>query len=232
MREMIWHFGELAAIATVADIVELTGENRLIVQRGLECISLGEQIGVKALIEAAGMDEHKIDSTALAFGVAPRINAAGRLGQTDLAMELLLSDRQSQADELAHQLNELNNQRKALVDKIYSEIVTKLSRHPEILRDRVIVLYGEGWHHGVIGIAAARIVEEYCKPCILFSIEGEEARGSARSVEGYSMIDAIARCSELLTRYGGHNQAAGMTLRTNDLPQFIQQLQQDARRAF
>ena len=143
-EEMIWHFGELAAIATVADIVELTGENRLIVQRGLECISLGEQIGVKALIEAAGMDEHKIDSTALAFGVAPRINAAGRLGQTDLAMELLLSDRQSQADELAHQLNELNNQRKALVDKIYSEIVTKLSRHPEILRDRVIVLYGEG----------------------------------------------------------------------------------------
>ena len=104
------------------------------------------------------MDEHKIDSTALAFGVAPRINAAGRLGQTDLAMELLLSDRQSQADELAHQLNELNNQRKALVDKIYSEIVAKLSRHPEILRDRVIVLYGEGWHHGVIGIAAARIV--------------------------------------------------------------------------
>ena len=166
-EEMIWHFGELAAIATVADIVELTGENRLIVQRGLECISLGEQIGVKALIEAAGMDEHKIDSTALAFGVAPRINAAGRLGQTDLAMELLLSDRQSQADELAHQLNELNNQRKALVDKIYSEIVAKLSRHPEILRDRVIVLYGEGWHHGVIGIAAARIVEEYCKPCIL-----------------------------------------------------------------
>lgn len=231
-EEMIWHFGELAAIATVADIVELTGENRLIVQRGLECISLGEQIGVKALIEAAGMDEHKIDSTALAFGVAPRINAAGRLGQTDLAMELLLSDRQSQADELAHQLNELNNQRKALVDKIYSEIVTKLSRHPEILRDRVIVLYGEGWHHGVIGIAAARIVEEYCKPCILFSIEGEEARGSARSVEGYSMIDAIARCSELLTRYGGHNQAAGMTLRTNDLPQFIQQLQQDAREHF
>ena len=128
-EEMIWHFGELAAIATVADIVELTGENRLIVQRGLECISLGEQIGVKALIEAAGMDEHKIDSTALAFGVAPRINAAGRLGQTDLAMELLLSDRQSQADELAHQLNELNNQRKALVDKIYSEIVPRRDRH-------------------------------------------------------------------------------------------------------
>ncbi len=231
-EEMIWHFGELAAIATVADIVELTGENRLIVQKGLECIALGEQIGVRALVEAAGMGGRKLNSTSLAFGIAPRINAAGRLGQTDLAMELLLSDRQSRAQELAQQLCELNSRRKQLVDDIYREILEKISRHPEILQDRVIVLYGQGWHHGVIGIAAAKIVEEFCKPCILFSIEGEQARGSARSVEGYSMIDAISRCSGLLTRYGGHNQAAGLTLMTKDLPVFIEQIEQDAREQF
>lgn len=200
-EEMIWHFGELAAIATMADVVELTGENRLIVQRGLECIAQGEQVGVHALIEAAGMSGRKLDSIDLAFGLAPRINAAGRLGQTDLAMELLLCDRQSQAMELAQQLNELNEQRKALVDHIYEEINAKIARHPEILQERVILLYGEGWHHGVIGIAAARLVEEYSKPCVLFSIEEDQARGSARSVEGYSIIAAISRCSSLLTRY-------------------------------
>ena len=211
-EEMIWHFGELAAIATMADVVELTGENRLIVQRGLECIAQGEQVGVHALIEAAGMSGRKLNSIDLAFGLAPRINAAGRLGQTDLAMELLLCDRQSQAMELAQQLNELNEQRKALVDHIYEEINAKIARHPEILQERVILLYGEGWHHGVIGIAAARLVEEYSKPCVLFSIEEDQARGSARSVEGYSIIAAISRCSSLLTRYGGHDQAAGMTV--------------------
>lgn len=231
-EEMIWHFGELAAIATMADVVELTGENRLIVQRGLECVAQGEQVGVHALIEAAGMSGRKLDSIDLAFGLAPRINAAGRLGQTDLAMELLLCDRQSQAMELAQQLNELNEQRKALVDHIYEEINAKIARHPEILQDRVILLYGEGWHHGVIGIAAARLVEEYSKPCVLFSIEGDQARGSARSVEGYSIIAAISRCSSLLTRYGGHDQAAGMTVPVEHLREFIDQMLQDAKEHF
>ena len=231
-EEMIWHFGELAAIATMADVVELTGENRLIVQRGLECIAQGEQVGVHALIEAAGMSGRKLDSIDLAFGLAPRINAAGRLGQTDLAMELLLCDRQSQAMELAQQLNELNEQRKALVDHIYEEINAKIARHPEILQERVILLYGEGWHHGVIGIAAARLVEEYSKPCVLFSIEEDQARGSARSVEGYSIIAAISRCSSLLTRYGGHDQAAGMTVPVEHLREFIDQMLQDAREHF
>ncbi len=231
-EEMIWHFGELAAIATVADVVELTGENRLIVQKGLECISLGEQLGVKALIEAAGLSGKHLDSTSLAFGIAPRINAAGRLGQADLAMELLLADRFSQAYELAQQLDTLNHQRKALVDQIYAEIDAKIALHPEVLRERVLILYGNGWHHGVIGIAAARLVEEYSKPCILFSIEGDEARGSARSVEGYSMIDAIARCSRLLTRYGGHNQAAGMTVATKNIKEFAAEILQDAHEHF
>ena len=219
-EEMIWHFGELAAIATMADVVELTGENRLIVQRGLECIAQGEQVGVHALIEAAGMSGRKLDSIDLAFGLAPRIIAAGRLGQTDLAMEL------------AQQLNELNEQRKALVDHIYEEINAKIARHPEILQERVILLYGEGWHHGVIGIAAARLVEEYSKPCVLFSIEEDQARGSARSVEGYSIIAAISRCSSLLTRYGGHDQAAGMTVPVEHLREFIDQMLQDVREHF
>ncbi len=231
-EEMIWHFGELAAIATVADVVELTGENRAIVQKGLECIAMGQQVGVQALIEVAGLSGRKLDSTSIAFGLAPRINAAGRLGQADLAMELLLSDRSGKALEIAQQINALNEQRKELVEQIYREIKHKILSHPEILNDRVIILYGKGWHHGVIGIAAARLVEEYAKPCILFSVEGEESRGSARSVEGYSMIDAISRCSSLLTRYGGHNQAAGLTVLTKDLPEFIRQMQGDAREQF
>lgn len=231
-EEMIWHFGELAAVATVADVVQLSSENRKIVSMGLSCIEQGEQLGLKALMEVAGLSGKKIDSTSLAFGIAPRINAAGRLGQTDLALELLLSDRYSQAQEYAEQINELNERRKQMVDEICEEISKKIRQHPEILRDRVIVLYGKGWHHGVIGIAAARIVEEYAKPCILFSVEEKEARGSARSVPGYSMIAAISRCSSLLTRYGGHDQAAGMTVETKDLKAFIAQIQQDAKENF
>ena len=134
--------------------------------------------------------------------------------------------------ELAQQLNELNEQRKALVDHIYEEINAKIARHPEILQERVILLYGEGWHHGVIGIAAARLVEEYSKPCVLFSIEEDQVRGSARSVEGYSIIAAISRCSSLLTRYGGHDQAAGMTVPVEHLREFIDQMLQDAREHF
>ncbi len=231
-EEMIWHFGELAAIATVADIVQLTGENRLIVQKGLECISLGEQIGVKALMQTAGLSGKKPDSTTLAFGIAPRINAAGRLGQADLAMELLLCDRLSSACELAQQLEELNTERKAWVDRIYAEIEQRIAQNPQILQQRILIIAGKGWHHGVIGIAAARLVEEYAKPCILFSVEGEEARGSARSVEGYSMIEAVSRCSGLLTRYGGHHQAAGMSILAKDLPAFAEEMRRDAQENF
>lgn len=202
-EEMIWHFGELAAIATMADVVELTGENRLIVQRGLECIAQGEQVGVHALIEAAGMSGRKLDSIDLAFGLAPRINAAGRLGQTDLAMELLLCDRQSQAMELAQQLNELNEQRKALVDHIYEEINAKIARHPEILQERVILLYGEGWHHGVIGIAAARLVESTPSPASSFPSRRTRRAARQGASRAIPSLQPSPRCSSLLTRYGG-----------------------------
>lgn len=146
--------------------MELTGENRLIVQKGLECITLGEQIGVKALIEVAGLDEKRLDSTSLAFGIAPRINAAGRLGQADLGDGTTVVRSFSQAFELATELNSLNEHRKQLVDAIYSEIDRKIAQHPEILRERLIILYGKGWHHGVIGLQQQDWVEEYSKASV------------------------------------------------------------------
>lgn len=231
-REILDHYGHMVALGTVGDVVELTGENRTIVKAGLASIANGENLGLSQLMKVSGISERKLDSRSLSFGLVPRINAAGRMGKATLALDLLMADDEEAALSLAQELNQMNEERKALVNQILADAQAMVEETPSLLQQRVILLAKEGWHHGVVGIAAAKIVEQYSKPCILFAIDGEEARGSARSVEGFSIIEAISRCSGLLTRYGGHHQAAGLTLWAKDLPQFTKELLQDAGQHF
>ncbi len=227
--ETLMQFGALLSVATVADVVRLTGENRSFVQVGLSQLQAGDNLGLWALMAEAGLDRRPVDSGMVAFGLAPRINAAGRMGKAREALELLLCEDEDRARELAARLEGYNNERKRLVEEILRDIDRMVEEDPSPLLQRVILLAGRGWNHGVIGIAAAKMVERYAKPCILLSLEGGEARASARSVEGYSIIGAIMRCSERLTRYGGHNQAAGFSLAEADVPAFTAQLLEDAR---
>ena len=216
-------FGDLVATATVADIVPLVGENRLIVRRGLSQLENGGTPGLEALLQVCGLGGKALTSENVAFGLVPRINSAGRFDQVDRALELLVSEEEG-LEEIAQEINALNEHRRQTEDQIVRQILDRLEQDESALRDRVVVLSGEGWHHGVVGIVASRMVERLGKPCIVFSLEGENARGSARSVEGFSIIDAIDACSQHLLRYGGHNQAAGLTLPVAALEEFTRQI--------
>lgn len=216
-------YGDLVAVATVADIVPLVGENREIVRRGMELLQNTENEGLSALIRACGMGERVLSCENIVYGLVPRINSAGRFDRVDSAIELFVTEGE-ELDELARDINSLNEQRKKVEDKIVAQILEQYDGDRETLGRRVIVIHGEGWHHGVVGIVASRMVERFGKPCIVISVDGETARGSARSVEGFSIIDAISACGHMLERYGGHNQAAGLTLHTDRLEQFVEEI--------
>lgn len=220
-------YGELAAIATVADIVELSGENRYIVTHGLKRLENSDRIGINALIDKSGI-KRPFTSTSIAFGLAPRINASGRFGSPKLAADLLLTDDSSKAEQLSNELDKLNESRKKTENEIIDNICEKINSDPEIICSRVIVLSGENWHHGVIGIVAARILERFDKPCFIITIEGDESRGSARAFGTFSVYKALDYCSDLLIKFGGHMGAGGFSLKTSDIPKFNQRLQQYA----
>ena len=212
------YFADIAAIGTIGDVVSLTGENRTLVKKGLSMLSVTENPGLRALMEAAGINPAAVTSQQVAFGLAPRINAAGRLGSASLAAELLLCEDEEQAAAIAAQMNELNQTRQQLEKDILAQIDEQLAQHPEKLYSRVLVLAGENWHHGVIGIVSAKLLERYGKPNILLSVQGGEARGSARSTGDFNLYDALCSCSELFTRFGGHRLAAGMSLLPENIP--------------
>ena len=169
------------------------------------------------------MADKQLSCENIAYGIVPRINSAGRFDCVDNAIELFVGGG-DEPEELAGGINSLNEKRRAIEDQIVRQIMQQLESDAEALGRRVIVIYGEGWHHGIVGIVASRMVERFGKPCIVLSVEGENARGSGRSVEGFSIIDAIDSCSELLVRYGGHNQAAGLTVPMEKLPAFIEKI--------
>ncbi len=206
-------FGDLAAIATVADIVSLTGENRFIVRYGLELINNTDRIALIALKEVCGLDEMQVDSRAIGFGLAPRINASGRFGSPKRALELFLTEDEEKAAEIARELDRLNDSRKEAEKVIISDIFNALENDPEPLRDRVICLFGKGWHHGVIGIVASKLTERFGKPCFIASEEDGEIRGSARSFGSFSVFDALTAAADSLEKFGGHPGAGGYTVK-------------------
>ena len=229
---LLEHYGDLLAIGTVADLVPLTGENRALVKAGIALLAESENLGIQALARKAGLDLSAITSENIAFGIAPRINVTGRIGSVDQAVELLLCRDEDRAAQLAGEICALNDRRKELEGEIIQDIQLLLEREPQLLDRRVLVLSGEGWNPGVIGIIAARMVERYGKPCILLSILDGEARGSARSVEGFSIIEAIRSQAEYLEKCGGHPMAAGLTLPKENISAFAQGLEDYAREQY
>lgn len=229
--EVAPEYWELAAVATVGDVVPLVSENRTIVKQGLSTLENSENPGLLALLEAAGLTGRTLTAEAIAFGVVPRINAAGRIGQANRAMELLLAEKVN-AVFLAGMVNDDNTKRQSLQNELLETILGQISARPELLRERVLVLAGEGWHHGVLGIVSAKLLELFGKPNVLLSIEGEQAVGSARSIADFSLYDALYACQDKLLRFGGHRQAAGLQIRTEDIEAFSRQINQYAKTKF
>lgn len=220
-------FSDLTAIATIADIVPLKSENREIVRRGLKYLENTENMGLQALMGIAGV-KIPVTSTNAAFSIAPRINASGRFGSASEAVDLLLCEEPEEAEEMAKRLNQLNNERRKTEADIMDEIKASILAKPEILNKRVLFLYGEGWHHGVIGIVAAKLVDRFGKPVFILSDDGDYARGSARSVEGFSIHRALTACADVLTKFGGHSGAGGFSLMKSDIDNFDNALQKYA----
>ena len=225
-------YADLICIGTVADIVPLTGENRVLVRQGLSIISETANLGLRCLLEETGLADKRLTADMVAFGIAPKLNSAARLGSAYQVTELLTTEDEERAQELARDLCEQNRRRQALEQEIAAQVDKMLTERAKIFNDRVVVIDGEGWHHGVIGIVCSKVVEHTGKPCVLISRDGAVARGSARSVEGFSMIDAVSYASDCLTRYGGHPFAAGMSLDSVKIDEFRKKINEFARENF
>ncbi len=217
---LIEEYGDLVALGTIGDVVTLTGENRVMVRRGLRLINECPRPGINALMEIAGVGEKIFSASTAAFTVCPRINAAGRMGSANKALDLLLSDDDVAAEQIAQVINEMNSERQQTETSIFSSAAAMINSETGIINDKIIVVDGEGWHQGVIGIVAARITERYGRPCIVISREGDTARGSCRSIEGFSIYDAIEAVSDCLDHFGGHTLAAGLGLKSSRIEEF------------
>lgn len=210
-------FLDIVALGTIADIVPLIDENRVIVKFGLEKMKKTENLGLRALINLSGIKS--IESSSVSFGLAPRINACGRMGNAELALKMLLTDSMKEAMEIAEQLNSMNRERQEIERSIYDEVEEQINKE-NLKNDKVIVAGKENWHHGVIGIVSSKITESHYKPSILVSFEGEECKGSGRSVDGFDLHAALNACSKYLLKYGGHEMAIGLTLKREEFDNF------------
>ncbi|MGE5560959.1 MAG: single-stranded-DNA-specific exonuclease RecJ, partial [Chloroflexota bacterium] len=218
---------DLVAVGTVADVVPLMGENRTLVRAGLKLLAASGNVGLQALCAAAGVELADISAERVAFGLAPRLNAAGRLGDSRTGVELLLTDDPAVARQLAGDLDRGNRERQKIEQTILDQAVELAERSVDRERDRIVVLAGDGWHHGIIGIVASKISERYGLPAILLCRDGDVARGSARSTPELNMFEALTGCRDLLDHYGGHALAAGLTLpaaRVDELRRRLNQL--------
>ncbi len=220
---------DLVALATVADLVPLQGENRTLVRYGLRALARTRRPGLRALMEVSGVGEDEVNAGKVGFVLAPRINAAGRMGAAEDALRLLLSESPGEAQGLAAELDRLNTLRRDEDRRTLDEALTALEGRYDPASDFGVVLDGSGWHPGVIGIVASRVVERIHRPVVLLAVEDGAARGSARSVPGVHLYDAIRACSSHLTRFGGHRQAAGMDLAAGEIPRFRQAFNEQVR---
>jgi len=215
-----WHLLDLAALATVADLVPLTGENRVIVKLGLKVMKTTQWPGLAALIQSAGLGGKTIRAGQVAFTLGPRINAVGRVGDANDGLRLLLTDDVAEAASLAAQLERQNAERQALDQQTLDEALEVLDRDFDPDRDVGIVLAREGWHPGVIGIVASRVVERIARPVFMVALDGDTGKGSGRSVSKVDLHRALSRCAEYLEKWGGHKMAAGLTVRADQLEDF------------
>ena len=214
---------DLVAVATISDVVPLLDENRFLAAQGLKALARTQKPGLRALMRSAGVDPAAVDESAIGFRLAPRINAAGRLSHPESALELLLTDDEQQAAELAGRLEELNRERQAVEDRILREAVAEVESWPEAKRGRRgYVVSGESWHEGVIGIVASRLVERFHRPVVLIAGTDREWKGSGRSLPAFDLHGALAACAEHLVRFGGHRAAAGVSIDPSSIEAFAE----------
>jgi single-stranded-DNA-specific exonuclease len=221
-------FVKVAAIGTLADVVPLVGENRVIARLGLALLSKGPHtIGLRSLLDCCGLIGKTIDSYQVAFMVAPRVNAAGRMSTPDIATRLLLATDEAMGDHargLAQQLNDENLRRQQEEAELVTRARKVIETNPAVGAHNVLIVGGDGWHRGVIGIVASKLVDTYHKPSIVLSIEDDVAHGSCRSIPDFDMLGALERCSDLFIRFGGHKQAAGLTMEAARVGEFRQRI--------
>jgi single-stranded-DNA-specific exonuclease len=226
--ELPEHLLEIAVIGTIADLVSLKDENRLIAKKGLEKLKVTKNKGLRAILKVAGVDPLNINEETIGFTLAPRINAVGRLENADMAVELLLSDDPYEAESMALEIDELNKTRQSIVNTITLEAIEEVENNFPIDSNSVLVIGKEGWNAGVIGIVASRLVEKFYRPTIVLSFDREKglAKGSARSIEGFDLFKNLSECRDILPHFGGHPMAAGMTLNLEDVSELRQRLNQ------
>ena len=225
VEDLLEAYSDLAAIGTIGDIVPLTGENRTLIRAGLERLSQSDRPGVQALLENAGIAGKALTSTNVAFTLVPRINATGRMGAPERAVRLLISGYEEEAEVLSEEICADNEERRRVEAEIAEAAFADIEAKG-YMKDRVVVVDGENWHHGVIGIVASRVTERCGKPCMIISRGETEAKGSGRSIEGFSLFEAICACGDLLIKFGGHPMAAGITLKSENIEAFRKRINQ------
>ena len=217
---------DIVCVGTISDIVPLIDENRVITKLGLKLVKQTKNLGLKAIIDASGYS--KIDSTTISFGIAPRINACGRMGYQEDALKLFLSKDSNEVNELIQKLNTYNSKRQDTEKNIYNEAIEQIQKG-NLDKDDVIIIGGNNWHHGVIGIVSSKITDMYFKPSILLCFEDDIAKGSGRSIPGFDLYEALSKCSNSIEKFGGHSMAVGITIKKDKLEEFKKQLENIAK---
>lgn len=219
------HLLDFVALATVADLVPLVGENRILVKHGLKLLADPRWPGLRSLLRVTGLLGREMKASHLGFMLGPRLNAAGRVGDAADGLRLLLTDDEAEAERLAGKLEILNTERQALDQRILEEVLKQVEES-ELDHTAAFALAGEGWHPGVVGIVASRVVERYGRPTFIIALDGDIGKGSGRSISRYDLHGALVGCGDLLERYGGHHMAAGLTILRTRIPEFQQRFQE------
>lgn len=223
-REVFEKYVDIATLGTIADVVPLVGENRIIADKGLTALKTSKRAGIQAIMEVAGVTDKEITSSTIAFAIAPRLNAAGRLGTATTAVELLLTQDENNARKIALTLDEENKERQLTERQIFNEAAEMIASDTNFGKKKIIVLAKEGWHNGVIGIVASRLCDIYYKPCILISHSNGVGKGSGRSIKNFNLFDALSHCEKHLTDFGGHAVAAGLNVNMSDFDTFVKEI--------
>lgn len=226
--DILSRYADIIAVGTIADVVDLTDENRAIVRYGVAKINSDPCFGIDALKNISGVGGKYVNAVGVTYSLAPRINAAGRMASAETALKLLLSEDADTAFSLSKEVDECNRERHTVENDITKTVIEHIESDEKLKYARVIVICGEGWHHGVIGIVAARITEKYGRPSIVITFDGDEGTGSARSIDGFSIYDAIKSCGEMLTHFGGHTMAAGLGIKRDNINEFFARINEYA----
>jgi single-stranded-DNA-specific exonuclease len=226
-ENLVYSMLDLVALATIADVAPLTGENRVLVRYGLKLLNDTSRPGLRAMIRAAGLEGKALTAGRIGFILAPRLNAAGRLGSAMRGVELLMTTSEQEANPIARELEELNARRQE-IDRATLETARGMVQQMDLTATYGIVLAEQGWHAGVIGIVASRIVEEFGRPTVLIALDGAEGKGSGRSISAFDLHAGLTKCADLVVRYGGHKAAAGVTITASQVPAFAARFNQVA----